>query len=59
MGILKSIASDVEELVDLGYSDKEISVSVGMDKNVIQFMIDYFRNEKKYNKDNQQKLNTR
>ena len=55
MGILKVIADDIEHLVDMGYDDKEISVSVGMDKNIIQYMIDYVRNQKRNIENNNRK----
>jgi len=45
MGILQAIAVDIENLIQEGYTDREIAVSVGMDRNIIQNVIDYFRYE--------------
>lgn len=48
MGILKAVSVDIEDLVKMGYTDTEISKSVGLDKNVIQYIIDHFRDERNY-----------
>lgn len=47
MGILKSVSLDIEDLIEQGFSDDYIAKSVGMDKNIIQYIIEYFRKEKK------------
>lgn len=44
MGLLKAISHDIEELVKSGKSDDYISKSVGLDLNLIKYIIDYFRN---------------
>ena len=57
MGILKAISSDIEELVNEGFSDDYIEKSVGIDRCAIQYVIDYFRNEKKLS--TKEKINTK
>ncbi len=47
MGILKSVSLDIEDLIEQGFSDDYIAKSVGMDKSIIQYIIEYFRKEKK------------
>lgn len=43
MGILSSIRLDVEDLVKEGYPDDYIAKSVGIDKTILQHIIDYVR----------------
>ena len=57
LGILKAISSDIEELVNEGFSDDYIEKSVGIDRCAIQYVIDYFRNEKKLS--TKEKINTK
>lgn len=45
MGLLKSIAVDIENLIHDGYSDKEISLATSIELNNIQYIINFFRNE--------------
>jgi hypothetical protein len=45
MGIMRVVSEDIENLVKMGYTDKEISKSVDMDKSVIQHIIDYCRKQ--------------
>jgi hypothetical protein len=59
MGILKAIAVDIENLIQEGYTDREIAVSVGMDRNIIQNVIDYFRYEYEKYPEISKKINTR
>lgn len=59
MGILKAIAVDIENLIQEGYTDREIAVSVGMDRNIIQNVIDYFRCEYEKYPEISKKINTR
>lgn len=57
MGILRAIATDIEELVQEGYDDKYISISVGEDLNTIEYIIKYFRDQQE--KHNPPKINTK
>lgn len=43
MGILSTVSVDIEQLVKIGYTDDEIAKAVGMDINIIKFVIDYIR----------------
>jgi hypothetical protein len=47
MGILSVIKTDVEELVHAGYPDEYISKSVGIDLNMIEYIIQYIRQQEK------------
>lgn len=46
MGILSSLSIDIEELVQLGYTDEYIAKAVDEELPVIQFIINYFREQK-------------
>lgn len=46
MGIMSAISTDVKELVDGGFDDTYISLSVGIDLSIIKPLIEYFRKEK-------------
>lgn len=60
MGLLKSIALDIENLIYSGYSDKEISIATSTELNNIQYIINFFRNEiEKESKDKKPKINNR
>lgn len=56
MGILSVVKTDVEELVKSGYDDNYISKAVGLDLNVIGYIINYVKEQ---NKDNSIKINNR
>jgi len=43
MSILKSVSSDIHDLVLCGYTDKEIAKSTGFELSIIQHIIDYWR----------------
>lgn len=45
MGLLKSIALDIENLIHNGYSDREISLATSIELNNIQYIINFFRDE--------------
>ena len=45
MGILSSLSIDIEQLVEEGYSDLYIAKAVDMDLSLIQFIINYFREQ--------------
>lgn len=57
MGILKTVSIDIEVLVEQGFSDDYIAKSVGMDKSLIQYLIEYFRKEKKIFHESSNKIN--
>lgn len=57
MGILKTVSIDIEVLVEQGFSDDYIAKSVGMDKSLIQYIIEYFRKEKKIFYESSNKIN--
>lgn len=60
MGLLKSIALDIENLIHNGYSDKEISIATSTELNNIQYIINFFRNEiERDSKDKTPKINNR
>lgn len=43
MGILSVVKEDVEQLVKIGFNDKEIEKSIGIDLSSIGYLIKYFR----------------
>jgi len=43
MGILSVVKEDVEQLVKIGFNDKEIEKSVGIDLSSIGYLIKHFR----------------
>jgi hypothetical protein len=45
LGILSVVRSDVEELVKEGFSNDYISKSVGIERNVIEYIIRYVREQ--------------
>jgi hypothetical protein len=60
MGLLKSIALDIENLIHSGYSDKEISLATSVEQNNIQYIINFLRNEiEKESKTKISKINNR
>lgn len=60
MGLLKSIALDIENLIHSGYSDREISIATSTELNNIQHVINFFRNEiEKDSKTKSTKINNR
>lgn len=45
MGILSSLSIDIEQLVEEGYSDEYIAKAVDTELPLIQFIINYFREQ--------------
>ena len=45
MGILSVVRDDIVELVKVGFTDKEIEKSVGMDLGIIGSLIEYIRKD--------------
>lgn len=54
MGILSAVRNDVEDLVKEGFTDQYIAKSVGIESNVLKYMINFFREQqvKNFNKIN-------
>lgn len=45
MGILSVVRDDIVELVKVGFTDKEIEKSVGIDLGIIGSLIEYIRKD--------------
>lgn len=45
MGILSAVKNDVEDLVKEGFTDQYITKSVGIESNVLKYMINFFREQ--------------
>jgi hypothetical protein len=56
MGILSVVKEDVEKLVNEGFDNEYIFKSVGMDKNIIGYIISYLKAQKLKNNS---KINTK
>lgn len=49
MGILSVVKDDVEQLVNEGFSNEYIFKSVGMDKSIIEYIINYVKDQQNKN----------
>lgn len=56
MGILSAVKNDVEDLVREGFTDQYITKSVGIESNVLKYMINFFREQQVKNSN---KINTK